>query len=271
MVMAVHSPAKINLGLWVLSKRKDGYHNIITILDKVTLCDEILIKEGPFTVKTNLNIPESENLVFKALVEFSKMAKIKLNYSVFIKKNIPPGSGLGGGSSNLATVLQKINELSGNPLGKADLKSIAGSLSSDAPFFLMNGPALAKGRGEMLKSIKLPPLTYTIVIPRVRSSTKLIYSMVNQQHYTRITEREVEEIVQNREFHKLKNVLGEIAAQQHPEIREVLEFLERRGYKPLVSGTGSAVFYIGDPDPEVEAGARARGWKVINVKSWLGV
>jgi 4-diphosphocytidyl-2-C-methyl-D-erythritol kinase len=118
------SPAKVNLGLWVTAKRWDGYHEIITLYQTVSLFDEIFIREGPLSVDTNLGIPQEENLVYKAMSLFQAQTGISLNFSVYISKRIPPGSGLGGGSSNAATVLKKINELIGTPLEEGELMSL---------------------------------------------------------------------------------------------------------------------------------------------------
>ncbi len=270
-MVRVLSPAKINLGLWITGRRPDGYHNIVTIFQTVDLFDEIHIEEGPFDVRTNINIPKEENLVYRALLEFGRVVGKEVEVSVYINKRIPLGSGLGGGSSNVATVLKAVNEMLGRPLSEEELLKIALSVSSDAPFFFLGGTALGSGRGEILKPLKTLDLTFTLVIPNVVSSTSRVYSLVRENHFSQPPDIDlVLEHLMNGNPDLLGNVLGDIACDLYPEIGEVVRFLEFLGIKPLVTGTGSGVFYIGGVTPEVERGSRLRGWKVFEVRSWPG-
>ena len=234
-------------------------------------CDEIEIEEGEFEVRTDTDLPQEENLVFKALKEFENILGKRLNLRVFIRKRIPMGAGLGGGSSNVAITIRSVNDLLGNPLSQEDLHNIALKVSSDAPFFLTGGTALGSGRGEKLKSLPHPKLTFTILLPQVHSSTKAVYSAVEDRDMGGMNEEDLVKIVSEGRFEKLENRLGEVACRVYPEIGEVVDSLRGMGIKSLVSGSGSAVFYIGDPFPEVEEEARVRGWKVIRTQSWLGV
>ncbi len=266
------SPAKVNLGLWIKGKRPDGYHEILTVFHTIDLCDEVFIKEGPLRVETSTGIPMEENLVYKALLEFERTTGKPVEFSVFISKRIPEGAGLGGGSSNVAVVLKKVNELLGNPLSCEELSQIAGLVSSDAPFFLRGGTALGEGRGEKITPLDHLTLDITLVIPRVRCLTREVYSKVSQEDFRpEITSQEVLSLIKEGKFDMLENRLGDIACELYPEVGEVVRFLDHIGHKPLVSGSGSAVFYIGKPSPELERGARLRGWRVIETKSWLGV
>ena len=265
------SPAKLNLGLWILGKRPDGYHDILTVFHTIDLCDEIEIREGELKVETDTVIPQEENFVFKALKEFERVLGRSLRFGVFIKKKIPIGAGLGGGSSNVATTLKVVNELLGDPLSLEELHTIALKVSSDAPFFLMGGTALGSGRGEKLRRLPHPKLTFTILLPQVHASTKVVYGAVEEKDMGGMSEEELVNIVSKGRFERLENRLGEVACRVYPEIGEAVNFLRMLGLKPLVSGSGSAVFYIGDPFPEVEEEARVRGWKVIKTQSWLGV
>ncbi len=267
----VLAPAKVNLGLWILGKRPDGYHEILTIFHSVDLCDEITIKEGPLDVQTSTGIPREENLVYRALLEFGRRIGKMPEVSVFIHKNIPEGSGLGGGSSNVAVVLKAVNEMMGEPLDTEELKEIAGLISSDAPFFFECGTAVGRGRGELIEKVEALNLTVTLVIPPVKSSTKAVYSNVKEDHFSSMDIKKVLEALKEGSFDLLENKLGELACEMYPEIGEVVRFLRFLGLKPLVSGSGSAVFYIGSSSPELERGARLRGWRVVEVKSWPGV
>lgn len=270
-MIRILSPSKVNLGLWILGKRPDGYHEIFTIYHAIDFCDEIYIREGIFDVQTNVGILKEENLVYKALLEYSRKTGRVPEFSIFIQKNVPPGTGLGGGSANVAVVLRKINELMGNLLDEEELREIAGTVSSDAPFFFKGGTAIGRGRGEIIEEIEPLNLTVTLLIPSLSSSTGRVYSAVRDYHLSEVEEEKVIEAIREGKFELLENTLGDIACELYPEIGEVVRFMRDLGFKPLVSGSGSAVFYIGEPTPELERGARLRGWKVIRAKSWLGV
>lgn len=254
-----------------MGKRPDGFHEILTLFHAIDLCDEIVIKEGPLDVRTSTGIPMEENLVYKALLEFGRRSGEQIEFSVFIHKRIPEGSGLGGGSSNVAAVLKAVNELLGNPLEQEELVEIAGKVSSDAPFFFWGGTALGRGRGEVIERLEPLELKITLILPSVKSSTREVYSRVREEHFSRVDVEKFLEALKEGRFEVLENRLGELASEIYPEVGEVVRFFRFLGLKPLVSGSGSAVFYIGDPPPELVKGARLRGWRVVETKSWLGV
>ncbi len=271
-VIKLLSPAKVNLGLWIRGKRPDGYHEILTIFHAIDLCDEVFLKEGPLRVETSTGIPMQENLVYRALIEFQRITSKEVEFSVFINKKIPEGAGLGGGSSNVAVVLKKVNELLGSPLSLEELSELLGRVSSDAPFFLTGGTAIGEGRGEILTPVKNLNLNLTLVMPQLRCSTKEVYSHVREEHLEPDIDKEyVLSLLEEKRVDVFRNRLGEVACELYSQLGEVVRFLEHLGHKALVSGSGSAVFYIGKPSPELVRGARLRGWEVIEAKSWLGV
>ncbi len=266
------SPAKVNFGLWITGRRPDGYHNIVTVFRKISLYDVIYIEEGPFKVETSTGIPQEDNLVYQALMEFSRRTDQEIPFSIYIEKNIPEGAGLGGGSSNLAVTLKAINELLDSPLDNEELKEIALLFSSDAPFFMEEGSAVGRGRGELLEYIKLRDVDLTLIYPGVSSSTARVYSCVRDNMLT--DESEVDIIVEkikSGEFEEMSNILGDIACELYPEIGEVRRFVEYFGIKSYISGAGSSVFYIGEPLPEIEKGAKLRNWRVFSVRTLDGV
>ena len=270
-MLKILAPAKVNIGLWVKGKRKDGYHEILTLFHTIDLCDEIILKEGPLRVETSTGIPQEKNLVYKAILEFWKATGLEPSFSIYIHKRIPSGAGLGGGSSDAATVLKTINRIMGEPMAEGELKSLLAEVSADAPFFMLGGTALGKGKGEILYKLEHPCLSITLIVPEVFSSTATVYSLLKESDFWSPDENEIIEAIRKRDFSLFENTLGRKAMEIYPQIGEVYRFLEHCGYKPLVSGSGSAVFYIGEADPKVVSGARARGWKVFKVKSWLGV
>ena len=267
MMIKILSPAKINLGLWILGKRPDGYHELITLYREIPLYDEIYIKEGILRVDTSINIPQEENIVYKGLKEFERITGLPVEFSIFIQKNIPIGAGLGGGSSNLANVIKKVNELLGNPLSGEELIVFLGSISADAPFFLKGGSAIGRGIGELIEPVEIKLKgKLTLIIPNVQSSTARIYGAVSPEHYVsrEYAEERVREVIEGN-IEALENVLGEIAKEIYPEIREVVRFVEHFGFKPFITGSGSGVFFFGEAPEEMKRGAKGRFWKVIEL------
>ncbi len=194
--VVLKSPAKINLGLEVLGKRPDGYHEICTIMQKISLEDLITIKAEELPgyklniqiSSTNLNIPtDSTNLALKAAEKLLQVANIKSDWSISIsiRKAIPVGAGLGGGSSNAATTLMGLNSLLELGLSKDRLSSIGQTIGADVPFFLFGPRALAKGIGEKLEQVELPEaifpkdVTYLLAFPGIPLSSKEVYERSN--------------------------------------------------------------------------------------------
>jgi len=166
----IQAPAKINLFLKVLNQREDGYHNIISLFRKIKLYDELSIAVEPssfFSCKIdgNFNFPDEENLIWKAAELFSRSIKRTLKFTITCNKNIPEGSGLGGGSSDAAATLIAANKLMGKPCSNKALKSLSEKLGSDVPFFIDDSSlALITGRGECIRSIPNFDKNYWLVI-----------------------------------------------------------------------------------------------------------
>ena len=262
------SPAKINLGLWVIGKRSDGYHEIITLYREIPFYDEIIIREGPLRVETNIGIPQEENYVYKGLVEFQRRLNREIDLTIYIHKNIPVGSGLGGGSSNLAIVMKKVNELLGNPLTEEELTELVSNISADAPFFLIGGTAVGRGKGEILEPVEcLISGDITLVIPSVSAETGKVYKSLMEEEFVLETyaEEKIKQILQG-EKQAIENILGEKAKELYPEIGEVCRFVEYLGFQPFVSGSGSAVYFFGKAPEELKKASSLRGWRVIELR-----
>lgn len=267
--MKLLSPAKINLGLWILGKRSDGYHEIFTIYHTVNLFDEITIEEGPLSIVTSSGIPMEENLVYKAIRSMEKRLGKDINFRIYINKNIPEGAGLGGGSSNVATTMMAINELLGKPFEREELQNIASKVSSDAPFFFLGGTAIGRGRGEILEKIDIPRMVFTLIYPNIRCSTSLVYSKVREDMLTGdISSDKIIDCLRVGDFSLLENKLGELSGELYPEVGEVLRFLRSLGLRAWVSGSGSCVFYVGEPLHEVNIACKAKGWRLFRVESY---
>lgn len=151
------SPCKVNLLLNILGKRADGFHELETIMQPVSLCDTLRVEKAAAGIAMTCSEPslptDSTNLVHRAAARFLETAGIGDGVRVHLEKRIPMAAGLGGGSGNAANTLLALNELFGSPLDAAKLQEISASLGSDVPFFLQNNPALASGRGEQVESL----------------------------------------------------------------------------------------------------------------------
>lgn len=155
------SPAKLNLSLRVLSKRPDGFHEIETLMVKLPgLADEITIlpaESFSFTCSDPTLPTDSRNLVVKAVEAIAEKSGQPQHFQIHLEKRIPHGAGLGGGSSNAATVLLALNSQLAQPLSAAELHELAASIGSDVPFFLYAGAAWCRGRGEIIEAAPAPP------------------------------------------------------------------------------------------------------------------
>ena len=174
------APAKINLGLQVLGKRPDGYHNLVSLMVPVSLCDELRFALHPGELELhcpNSDLPTNEeNLVYRA-------AKLALNecrwdggVSIELSKNIPEGAGLGGGSSDAAATLLAVNQLLGSPMDHGDLHRLAAKLGADVPFFLLGRWAVVEGIGDLLFPVENVPILWTVLLyPNFQVSTRWAY------------------------------------------------------------------------------------------------
>jgi 4-diphosphocytidyl-2-C-methyl-D-erythritol kinase len=159
MRVELSSACKVNLILNILGRRPDGFHELETVMQPVPICDGLVFEEAGQGIQlacSHPNLPAGpENLVHRAAEKFLAAAGIAQGVRIRLEKRIPLAAGLGGGSGNAATTLRGLNALFGTPLGGEALHHLAAELGSDVPFFLQDGPALAVGRGEKVRS--LPP------------------------------------------------------------------------------------------------------------------
>lgn len=249
--ITVKSPAKINLGLRILKKRDDGFHDIHTLFYPLhDLFDEMIFRKsekdfitGNFPTELNHN-----NLVKKAKVYLENFVNKKLSCEIILNKNLPIGAGLGGGSSNAATTLISLNELFNCNVDYQILHKIALDLGSDVPFFLKAKPAIGKSRGEVLEVIDLEiPFPILIVNPRINISTKEIFSKVkplnNELDFTNIDFSSKHGL--NELQRRLTNDFEEIVFNENSEIKSIYESLiEHNALFCRMSGTGSTVYAI---------------------------
>ncbi len=255
--------AKINIGLYVTEKRQDGYHNIETIFYPINLYD-ILTFEGSdnFSFSSNLkDLPfDSTNLIIRAKNILEEYSGEKCNVKIYLEKRIPVGAGLGGGSSDAAITLQKLNDLAGLNLSEKELFDLGLSLGSDVPFFLDSRPSFAGGRGEFLQSqlvhLDLPLL---IVNPGINISTKWAYSQIHPDT-PNFNLREIG--ILDWEYlrlytDKIMNVFEKPVFEKYPLIKNIKSLHYKLGAVfSLMSGSGSTVYGI-YPDTESVLTARS--------------
>lgn len=245
--------AKINIGLQVLNKRADGYHDINTIFSKINLFDEITLCENKDIIvecEPSLNIPMEANLAYKAAEKFnSAFSKNAGGVHIHIKKNIPTGAGLGGGSSDAAAILSGLCELREIPPDYNKLIDIAASLGSDAPFFLDPRTALAKGRGEKLFYFDYEiPYWTLLVYPNINISTKWAYESLESDEHPKnaddfktalLSSITMPEILKT----KIYNDFEKSVFNNNPEIKQIKQDLYKNGSLfALLSGSGSTVY-----------------------------
>lgn len=181
-MMQVLAPAKINLSLKILRRRNDGFHEIETLIAPITLCDEIEIgKSDSEQIAFHCDDPsvptDDDNLIVRAAKSFFAATRLKSAVSIDLKKKIPHGAGLGGGSSDAASSLLALNELFGTKLAREELAKLGEGIGSDVPFFIFQSPALCRGRGELVTPVKLKEkLSILLLKPAFVVSTAWAYS-----------------------------------------------------------------------------------------------
>jgi 4-diphosphocytidyl-2-C-methyl-D-erythritol kinase len=187
--LTLQAYAKINLGLEVIRRRDDGYHELVTVLQTVSLFDEITVADGEaLTLRCGRRgMAGHHNLVWKAADLLQKESGTTQGADIDLVKTIPIAAGLGGGSSDAAAALRSLNHLWELELGMPRLEEIAGQLGSDVPFFLQGGTALAKGRGELLEPLPTPVGQWIVlVLPdiRVPGKTPALYGRLGPEDFS---------------------------------------------------------------------------------------
>ena len=250
--MKVRAYAKINLGLYVLGKRPDGYHTIETVFRLVDLYDEIEILQNDHGIHFSTDSPDlsndSSNLCVRAAHLLRDLTGTHMGVEITLTKRIPIGAGLGGGSSDAAAVLKGLTRLWSLDISRDELQTVSASLGSDVPFFFTGTTAFASGRGEVLDPFDLKiPYTILLVTPRIHVSTGWAYGQLGPfQNAKRPNLRRVLEdglVDAHRLQRELKNDFEEAVFKHHPEIAAIKGTLLAEGAVcALMSGSGSSVF-----------------------------
>jgi len=260
----VRVPAKINLHLEILGRRDDGYHELRTLLQSVDLYDDL---SGEATGDGGIRLsvepagaaPEGDdNLVVAAARRLAEATGCRSGAALWLRKRIPSGAGLGGGSADAAAALLLLADLWSLPRDPALLLPVASQLGADVPFFMVGGLALGVGRGDEVVALPdLPELGVVIVVPPVAVATAEVYRRLEAPSRWRRPTGAVYSmasgLVRQPCWHELRNDLEPIVVRGWPEVAAALDALDRDGaLRAGVTGSGSAVFGL------YPAAARAR-------------
>jgi len=288
--VVVAAPAKVNLHLEVLRRRDDGYHEIETILQTVSLCDEVRAElrdrdaGGPPRISLSVEpfgvVPESPlNLAWRAADLFCRTCGLGGELALHLVKRIPVEAGLGGGSSDAAAVLVACDRLYGTGLSTERLEALGAQLGSDVPFFVKGGTQVARGRGTDLQP--LTPIArgkFLIVKPDIALRTADVYAGLNMGLTLRspkINIRIVEALIARFPTGSWfgANRLEDVVLPTQPALQRLVQSLRENAPVALMCGSGSAVFAVyGDERRRDEAWREAAqpGWQAWNADPWPG-
>lgn len=248
--------AKINLGLDVLGKREDGYHEVRMIMQTIRLYDKLNMKKlnkDEIIIKTNLAyLPTNENnLVYRAIQMLKEEFNIKQGIYVELQKHIPVAAGLAGGSSDAAAALTGMNRLFQLKLTTTDLMQRAVKLGADIPYCILGGTALSEGIGEVLTPLAPMPKAYILIAkPPINVSTKYVYENLILDERTNHPDIDgIMEAINSKDLcgvtNRLSNVLESVTIDKYPVIQEIKDtMIEFGAMNALMSGSGPTVFGV---------------------------
>jgi len=249
---------KINLGLDVLGRRENGYHDVRMVMQTLYLYDQITItkKETPgIELKTNLfYLPVDENnLAYRAAKLLMDEFDVKEGVSIYLDKHIPVAAGMAGGSSNAAAVLFGINRMFELGLSQQELMERGVTLGADVPYCIMRGTVLAEGIGEILTPLPALPRCYVLIAkPPISVSTKLVYEKLDSHEIE--DHPDIDGILEGLEEQDIKkiascmgNVLEKVTIEEYPVIEDIKNVMKEEGaLNAMMSGSGPTVFGIFD-------------------------
>ena len=259
--LRVPAPAKINLFLHIVGRRPDGYHLLQTAFRMLDWGDEITLlrrDDGLILRTTDVpGVPAEADLVVRAARALQAASGSAFGAEIGVLKRIPMGGGLGGGSSDSASVLLALNRLWGCGLSRRALQEIGLKLGADVPFFVFGETAFAEGVGEALSPLVVPPAWYVMVAPPVSVPTAEIFSAKELTRDTEIL------IMQGFAAHKTRNDMQAVVCVKYPEVAESLEWLSRYG-DARMSGSGACLFAPFGTEGQARqvAASAPSGWKV---------
>jgi 4-diphosphocytidyl-2-C-methyl-D-erythritol kinase len=242
--MHLKAHAKVNLGLNIIAKRGDGFHEVDTLLARLELHDELTLESrdnGISLTVENADLPtDNKNLAYRAAEMYLSATNETRGVHIYLKKNIPLAAGLAGGSTDAAAVLRGLLQMYSS---RVDLMAVAKALGSDVPFFVQDvSAARARGKGEKLEPVTLPQLYVVLVNPGIHISAKEAYENLQNFSARLKLESVLEKLADNQEPGYL-NALQPGVMLLYPKVREVLTALRQTGLRGvMMSGSGSTCF-----------------------------
>lgn len=249
--------AKLNISLDVSNRRADGYHDMIMVMQTVSLCDELtLAKNDSGAVRAGANLPfipgDERNLAVKAtLLYLERIGETGQGLYIDLRKNTPVGAGMGGGSADAAAVLRGLNRMYENRLSREELLDLAGQTGSDVPFCLVGGTMLARGRGELLSELPpMPQCLYVICKPGFSVSTPELFKKFDQIHKHRHPDtaglvKALEDGDLPQVCRRMYNVFEDVNDRRMRTVAAIKSaLLDFGALGAVMTGTGSAVFGV---------------------------
>lgn len=278
--LRVRSFAKLNLALSVLGRRTDGYHDIQTIFQSIDLGDELEFRASSRLELYCDDLPDvrvEDNLVWKAAASLASILPEKRGAAITLKKKIPAGAGLGGGSSNAAATLLGLCRFWNAAIPETVLTSLAARLGSDVPFFLSGGTALGTGRGESIHPLPdTPERAMVVIFPGIRVSTAEAYRSLNLGLTSSKEDHRIQRFCSQVKSgaYSLASIFNDFEVSippAYPPIMEAKSFLQMRGaIASMLSGSGSSVFgFFSDEESALAAAREAvpEAWRVFPAKT----
>ncbi len=268
----IQAYAKVNLTLEVLCRRPDQYHELRSVVQTISLADEIELHPNSPGTKLRLSgypIPSGDdNLVMATLRQVEDRLGLTRDVELILKKRIPPGRGLGGGSSDAAALLRAMGCLHDWRISRQKLYSLAAELGSDVPLFLKGGSLLMAGRGESLERLAEPVPDYAMVLtwPEISVPTEVAYSLLEPEDFSdgTVTEKLWKHLQQGGRPQPgmLHNCFERAVFQRWPEVAALHERLsELAGVRASLTGSGSGLFLISDQAEQLAEHLRATGYE----------
>jgi len=275
-VINIRAYAKVNLTLEVLGRRPDRYHELRSVVQTVSLADEMVLHPGQRGTKLVLSgypVPRGDdNLIMAAIRQVAARFDLERDLELRVRKNIPPGRGLGGGSSDAAAILRALGCLHDWALSREVLYSVAQELGSDVPLFLRGGTLLMAGRGERLQRLPRPTPDFSLVItwPQVSVPTEVAYALLEPRDFSdgEATARLWEHLSRGEPPRPdlLSNAFERAVFARWPQVaRRHAELSEIAGVPARLTGSGSGLFVITDQPEEVVDRLHARGRQAVAV------
>lgn len=260
--IVMESYGKINLGLDILYKREDNYHEIKTIMQQISLSDTLIIREIKEDIELDCNNKElpldSTNLVYHAWKKMQEKTGINKGIQINIHKRIPIAAGLAGGSSNAAAVLKGLNELWNLGLSEKELREIGVEIGADVPYCIMGGTALAEGIGEKLTKLKpFKDKNLLLINPGIGVSTAEVYNSLKLGNQPRMDIKKIISFIEKDDIKSLAdsitNIMEEVVIERNPIISEIKnDMLKYGALGSLMSGSGPTVFGLFDDLAQLE-------------------